>query len=125
MEDPLKTAPPPLPSAPAVELSATLTLQPPLSRRGHGPGIVIVVSDEADIKNNTNPSKTLDPVPIQKWAEEGYAVAQLKKPGGDASSWKLGEELKSAIDVLKSHDTCTEKSKFAVVGAYRSDVTSS
>lgn len=118
MEDPTKTAPPPLPSAPAVELSPTLTLQPPLSRRGRGPGIVIVVSDEADIKNNTNPTKTLDPVPIQKWAEEGYVVAQLKKPSANASSWKFEEDLKSAIDALKSHETCTEKSKFAAVGAY-------
>lgn len=119
MEDPTKIAPPPLPSAPVVELSPTLSLQPPLSRRGHGPGIIIVVSDEADPKNNTNTHKTLDPVPIQKWAEEGYAVAQLKAPSSGASSWTFREDLHQAVAALKGHESCSEKGKFAVIGLLR------
>ena len=78
-----------------------------------------MVSDEADPKNNTNPLKTLDPVPIQKWAEEGYAVAQLMAPSGDASSWNVREDFQQAVAALKSHESCSEKSKFAAVGMFK------
>ena len=48
-----------------------LILQPPLSRRGRGPGLILLLDPY-----HGSP-KTLDPPPLQKWAEEGYAVAQV------------------------------------------------
>ncbi|KAI1921718.1 hypothetical protein LOZ58_004215 [Ophidiomyces ophidiicola] len=79
----------PLPSATATVLSTGITLQPPLSRRGHGPGLIVVVPGGFEFAEN---QMTLDPAPQQKWAEEGYAVAQIEL------STKLDElSLKDAI----------------------------
>ncbi|GAA5874823.1 hypothetical protein JCM8547_005251 [Rhodosporidiobolus lusitaniae] len=83
----------PLPSAQSVDLAPNVKLQPPLSRRGHGPGLVIVIpspiapSDEgkdggsAEQEEQEKMRKLLDPPPLQKWAEEGYAVLQLEVRG--------------------------------------------
>ncbi|KAK7985609.1 carboxymethylenebutenolidase [Apiospora saccharicola] len=56
--NPEKT-PVPRPNAPSIVISPTLTLQPPLSRRGHGPGLVLLVDPSLDLANCHD--KTLDP----------------------------------------------------------------
>ncbi|KAE8382278.1 hypothetical protein BDV26DRAFT_278077 [Aspergillus bertholletiae] len=68
-------AAPPLPCAPQVSLGQNILLQPPLSRCGHGPGLVIVrpSCDAGCQAQNTS----LDPEPVQKWAEESYTVVQI------------------------------------------------
>ncbi|KAK3986828.1 hypothetical protein QBC44DRAFT_296318 [Cladorrhinum sp. PSN332] len=63
---------------PPVDISARLSIQPPLSRRGVGPGLIVVISAEAGSELSLQPSaSSLDPPPRQKWAEEGFAVAQI------------------------------------------------
>ncbi|KAJ5059409.1 hypothetical protein J3E74DRAFT_48604 [Bipolaris maydis] len=83
-------------------ISSHVTLQAPLSRRGRGPGLVLVLDHYAEI----GPSeKYLDPPPLQKWAEEGFAVVQLLVPGNEAEDG--GEfPLQKALDALKSCDGC-------------------
>lgn len=72
---PPSSSAPHLPSYPAPqEISSHLTLQAPLSRRGHGPGLVLVLDHYALIEKS---EKHLDPPPLQKWAEEGFCVAQV------------------------------------------------
>ena len=63
-------APPPLPRT----ISPSITLQPPLSRRGKGPGLVLVLDHYAAREAKDG---CLDPPPLQKWAEEGFAVVQV------------------------------------------------
>jgi hypothetical protein len=63
---------------PPQQITAHLTLQPPLSRRGHGPGLILVVDHYALLEPRDG---CLDPPPIVKWAEEGFAVAQVLVPG--------------------------------------------
>jgi carboxymethylenebutenolidase len=66
-------APVPLPSAPLQTLAPGITFQPPLSRRGHGPGLIAFLPpSRGTIEKST--LKHLDPEPVQKWAEEGYGV---------------------------------------------------
>ncbi|KAK8075418.1 hypothetical protein PG997_010081 [Apiospora hydei] len=104
--NPEKT-PVPRPSAPSIVVSPTLTLQPPLTRRGHGPGLVLLVDPSLDLSNRHD--KTLDPPPLQKWAEEGYAVAQLKLvPNEVVSAGGLldEEELHQAIQELEELPSC-------------------
>ncbi|KMU74443.1 dienelactone hydrolase [Coccidioides immitis RMSCC 3703] len=60
--------PVPLPSAAPRDISPNITLQPPLSRRGNGPGIIIITSECLELNDS---EETLDPPPRQKWAEEG------------------------------------------------------
>ncbi|KAK8016754.1 carboxymethylenebutenolidase [Apiospora rasikravindrae] len=114
--NPEKT-PVPRPSAPSIAVSPTLTLQPPLTRRGHGPGLVLLVDPSLDLSNCHD--KTLDPPPLQKWAEEGYAVAQLKlvpnevvSPGGLLDD----EELHQAIQALEELPSCDGARELGLFG---------
>ncbi|KAI0475615.1 carboxymethylenebutenolidase [Xylariaceae sp. FL0804] len=93
-------AAPALPSAPLVPLAPNATLQPPLTRRGHGPGLILITppershgdiappsaaaatGEEAEAQqtggdDDTTQQQTLDPAPQKKWAEEGYAVVRV------------------------------------------------
>lgn len=63
-----------LPSAESVAVSQAVTVQPPLTRRGKGPALILLVPSDIDLSGSP---RTLDPPPLQKWAEEGYAVAQV------------------------------------------------
>ena len=90
-----------LPSAKAFDVADGITVQPPLSRRGHGPGLIILVPSDLDLNGH---SKTLDPPPLQKWAEEGYAVVQITvESGGDMESkW---DKALPALLMLKECDS--------------------
>jgi carboxymethylenebutenolidase len=94
----------PLPSAPAIEVSSSVTIQPPLSRCGKGPTLVILVDEESAYDG---PTSSIDPPPLQKWAEESYAVGQINISrlsfSGDEFGVTLAETIK-AIQRLPSHD---------------------
>ena len=90
-----------IPNAAPQELSPHLTLQLPLSRRGSGPGLIIVVDHYAPLEIS---EKSLDPPPMQKWAEEGFAVVQLKVPGKIEDGGEF--PLDRAIEVLKGCEQC-------------------
>ncbi|KAK4156081.1 hypothetical protein C8A00DRAFT_41354 [Chaetomidium leptoderma] len=96
------------PSAPRVQVTPEISIQPPLSRRGNGPGLVLVVSDALDLGRH---EKTLDPPPLQKWAEEGYAVAQILVDGGASN---LPEKLATAVAELDRLPQCSGD-KFGLV----------
>lgn len=112
--------PVPRPNAPSIVISPTLTLQPPLSRRGHGPGLVLLVDPSLDLANCHD--KTLDPPPLQKWAEEGYAVAQLKLvPNGVAAAGGLRldeDDLHQAIQELERLPSCDGARELGFIGKY-------
>ncbi|CAG8013783.1 unnamed protein product [Penicillium salamii] len=55
--------------------SQILTIQPPLSRCGQGPALIIVRPSCYATCQQHNDS--LDPEPLKKWAEESFTVAQL------------------------------------------------
>ena len=67
-QTPLSLLPQPL------DISPNLKLQTPLSRRGKGPGLVLVVDYKSVVERQEG---ILDPPPLQKWAEEGFAVVQV------------------------------------------------
>ena len=97
---------PSLPSAPLAKLSDTCVLQPPLSRRGTGPGLLII------LPSHTAPSKgkkPLDPEPVQKWAEEGFAVV------GITPSETLADDVLRAIGALQALSTLDTKDKFGII----------
>ncbi|KAM0547824.1 hypothetical protein ACHAPJ_010170 [Fusarium lateritium] len=69
------TKPPkPLPTPQLKVIRPGISLLPPLSRRGHGPGLIVITPDSQD------PLKIQDGVPsvLVKWAEEGYTVVQIE-----------------------------------------------
>ncbi|CAN9301195.1 unnamed protein product [Alternaria alternata] len=90
-------APPPLPRT----ISPSITLQPPLSRRGKGPGLVLVLDHYAAREAKDG---CLDPPPLQKWAEEGFAVVQLLVPGKVEDGGEF--PLQKALEALKNCKGC-------------------
>jgi carboxymethylenebutenolidase len=83
------------------QISPHLTLQPPLSRRGKGPGLILILDHYAQIEES---EKHLDPPPLQKWAEEGFAVVQLLVPGKVEDGGEF--PLEKALEVLKKCEGC-------------------
>lgn len=105
----------PLPNAPTVEVAPGVLLQPPLSRCGRGPGLLLVrAAAHAQCQAD---NQSLDPEPLQKWAEESFAVAQITL---DAESSKsraaLTDLVRSAEQALSGLAECTKKDKFGVLG---------
>ena len=112
-------APVPLPSAPrraVADDAAGLFLQPPLSRRGRGPGIIMFLPPAAS--PGTARARTLDPDPVHKWAEEGFAVLGI--PAGASSPEALGQTVQRAVGALRDANECTTKDRFAVIGVCQS-----
>jgi carboxymethylenebutenolidase len=117
-----------LPSAPVIRLAGNATLQPPLTRRGDGPGLVIVVppgTPQSTRDKNSNDDKTknksLDPLPQKKWAEEGYAVVQLsfindEKQRQAGEGWDIATGFSRSIEALEKLDTCSVKERFGLIG---------
>jgi len=101
--------PPPLPSPTLVELEDGLKLLLPLTRRGHGPGIILLTP------NSDDPLAIREGVPslLVKWAEEGYAVAGIEERAlGKSTASSL---LKSAVDAISRCEKCEPKDNIGLV----------
>lgn len=105
----------PLPNAPLVTLSENAVLQPPLTRRGTGPGMIAFIPAESDVKPRTMGEKPVDPEPVMKWAEEGFAVVGVTT---SSSGWSVQEALKKGVEALLTLKELDTQDKFAVVGAH-------
>lgn len=118
MDDTMKPQPVALPSAKPIRLSANVTLQPPLSRRGSGPALIIFLAADY-ISQKENSSKTLDPEPIQKWAEEGFCVVEVKSGSNEAPTlgsadgglWRPDQVIQKSVMALNA---CEEFDKTAI-----------
>jgi carboxymethylenebutenolidase len=110
---PHKSQPVSLPSGKPVHLGPNVVLQPPLSRRRKGPALLIITPSEYTGRDANDLKKTLDPEPLQKWAEEGFAVVEVKV-GSDFQAF-LGA-CEKGIGALKSSSECAFDGKLAVIG---------
>lgn len=68
-----------------------------------------------DTHEPRNTKHTLDPEPMQKWAEESYTVAQVTV-SSDCPTIKA--DIQKALDALASHEKCTDKTNFGVICAW-------
>lgn len=108
--------PPPLPRSAITEIAPGVSLLRPLSRRGSGPGVIILTSDLAD-------SLAIEegvPAPMLKWAEEGYTVVEIQ---AKALTTSKGHLLQSALEALHDCEKCEPKDKVGLVGPYHLSVT--
>ena len=114
----LNEQPIPLPNAALIQISSDIVLQPPLSRRGTGPGIIIFLPDSTHlVLADQSTIKPLDPDPITKWAEEGFAVVSITSSSSDQVP-SAAQALKEALEALQSLEQVDIKEKFAVIGEY-------
>lgn len=100
---------PPLPSSDLQTIRPGVSLLAPLSRRGHGPGMIMLVSD------HEQQLAIIEGVPshLIKWAEEGYAVVEIQRKaleGDDAAA-----VMSLAMEALAGCEQCQPKDKIGVV----------
>ncbi|KAI0011423.1 hypothetical protein F4779DRAFT_573704 [Xylariaceae sp. FL0662B] len=103
------------PNASLREINPRVKIQPPLSRRGRGPGLILLVESTLDLRKH---EKTLDPPPLQKWAEESFAVAQITI---SESQDVLGCDLALAVSELTRLESCTQMARIGLI-VYQPDV---
>ena len=96
-----------LPRADLKQLSSGITLLPPLSRRGTGPGLIVLVPKASDILIHEGGV----PSQLNKWAEEGFTVAQIETSTLTQSSSAVAD----AIAALKACDKYEETGKIGLV----------
>lgn len=107
------TKPPaPLPSADLHILSDGVSLLPPLSRVGIGPGLILLLPD--DDKNLRAIIEGV-PSPLTKWCEEGYAVVAIQSRALRDGDTALNS-LRTAVEALKACLKCKPKDKIGLVG---------
>ncbi|KAG9235173.1 carboxymethylenebutenolidase [Amylocarpus encephaloides] len=100
----------PLPSAESVVVAEGIALQPPLSRRGQGPGILTFVPPRP-----IDPSHAPDHLStLQKWAEEGFAVVEIDLHAVGSAAASLHEVIELAIDALEKCPAC-EGARFGAI----------
>jgi carboxymethylenebutenolidase len=103
--------PAPLPSAKLQVLRSGLSLQPPLTRLGSGPGLVLFTTE--DIYDEQVAQRDDAPTAVLKWAEEGYTVVQISAAAVEPS--KIEELLTGAFEALKHCKACQPKDKVGLV----------
>ncbi|EFW99212.1 lea domain containing protein [Grosmannia clavigera kw1407] len=100
-------------SLPEPQLSVVrpgISLLKPLSRRGEGPGLIVLCPDAADSLTITNGV----PWPLIKWAEEGYAVAEIQaRAVVDAAAAVTA--VHDALRALSDCNKCAPKAKVGLV----------
>jgi len=104
------TKPPnPLPAIQLKEIQPGVSLLPPLSRRGHGPGLVVLTP------TSENLLEIKDGVPsvLIKWAEEGYTVVQID--GSTFATVDNGNVLSEALEAIRQCKQYDE-GKIGIVG---------
>ncbi|KAE8308633.1 hypothetical protein BDV41DRAFT_568094 [Aspergillus transmontanensis] len=84
-------------------------LAQPLSQKGVGPGMIIILSLSPDIGNLRLENGV--PSPLLKWAEEGYAVVAVC-PGALQGNQ---DSIASAIEALSVCENCQPKRKVGLV----------
>ncbi|KAL2869706.1 uncharacterized protein BJX67DRAFT_370558 [Aspergillus lucknowensis] len=110
----MASGPAPLPNAPSVEIQADVILQPPLSRCGHGPGLLLI-RPRAYVTCQSN-NTSLDPEPLQKWAEESFAVVQVTLDAQSSGLQSTVSDLvRNAVQVLTELPGCETKDKFGLI----------
>lgn len=104
---------------PRIQITPEITVQPPLSRRGTGPGLILVVPSDLDLGPH---EQTLDPPPLQKWAEESFAVAQIILPvaSDGARPGDISDRITTAVEALGNLPDycCSPSGKVGVIGNY-------
>jgi carboxymethylenebutenolidase len=102
----LSLSPPPLPKTKLTGIKPGITILDPLSRRGEGPGLLVLVEESGVLgdASDTRIERGI-PCPLMKWAEEGYTVVEItqisleREP--DALKLALAELAKSPVVVPK------------------------
>lgn len=110
--------PKPVPPQKPEEIAEGITLLRPLSRKGHGPGLIILAPPAQDNNNPTTSSKEIQngiPSLRMKWAEEGFCVAQIQPHASSSASSSSCSALQIAVQALQACAECEPKEKMGII----------
>lgn len=93
------------------QIDSAIQILPPLTRKDVGPGMLILVDKTLPLQPSRD---TLDPPPMQKWAEEGFTVLQIQLED-NCDSLKFEEILEKALKSLRGHEKCQPKDKIGLI----------
>lgn len=106
------TQPPaPLPSAKLQVLKPGISLQPPLTRLGVGPGIILLTTQ--DVYDEQVTQRDDAPTAVLKWAEEGYTVFQVSVAAVQFSN--VTNIFEDAMKAFEQCEACQPKNKIGLV----------
>lgn len=93
----------PLPTPHLSSVSTGISLLEPLSRRGRGPGLIILTPGDESPESSLE-IKNYVPSPLIKWAEEGFTVVTIQQSALSSPD----KALQIAIDAIKQCDKCDQ-----------------
>ena len=107
-----------LPVPDLLQISDGISLLSPLSRRGYGPGLILILPDSTPLYEQGG-TLCLDgvPPPLLKWAEEGFAVVEIRQQALQDGHEK--EALTRAVTALKDCSKCKEEGGIGIIGSLR------
>ncbi|CAK4030696.1 Hypothetical predicted protein [Lecanosticta acicola] len=98
--------PKPVPPMKPEQLAEGITLVRPLSRKGVGPGMIVLAPND----DSATPVEIEDGIPSlrMKWAEEGYCVVEIRSHASSSA-------LKTAVAKLSECAECEPKEKMGLI----------
>ncbi|KAK6379086.1 hypothetical protein LTS17_006790 [Exophiala oligosperma] len=116
MAGPAEMEPPvTLPTAELSKVGEHISLLPPLSRRGKGPGLILVLPQNTPAyPEGGTVCVNQTPPPLLKWAEEGFAVVEVREPAFKSASGAQ-EAIAKAVAALERCDKCNENDGIGLI----------
>lgn len=107
-------APLPLPVTSLKRLAPGVTLSKPLSRKGTGPGLIVLVSETGVLGPSSLRIENGVPSPLMKWCEESYTVIEIL----EEAFYDGADPISIAVTELSKAETCQSNAAVGVIGKY-------
>lgn len=91
-----------------------ITLLRPLSRRGEGPGLIVLVPNTGVTGPSTLAIEEGIPCPLMKWGEEGYTTVEVTESAFETKS----DPIKEAIASFAKHECANPKNVVGLIGRF-------
>lgn len=103
----IQDSPAPLPSIQLSQIDTGISLLKPLSRLGHGPGLIVLSANGGVGLEDGVPSS------LMKWGEEGYTVVEICASA--FQSVDRNDHFAVALRALLDCESCTPKGKVGLI----------
>lgn len=102
----------PLPVPSLTRLAPGVILSQPLSRKGSGPGLIVIVNQSGATNDTTLRIENGVPSPLMKWGEESYTVVEVLE-----EAFLEGKDpISLAVSELSKAEKCEPKNAIGVIG---------
>lgn len=102
----------PLPVTSLTRLAPGVILSQPLSRKGSGPGLIVLVNQSGATNDTTLRIENGVPSPLMKWGEESYTVVELL----EEAFFEGKDPISLAVSELSKAERCEPKNAIGVIG---------